>query len=427
MAHQNQSCPPAEAARKRAACQTAGLEVRSDMSEAGEIRVLLANDRLGYDDARFHGAGRLMVEWTRALLRRGVSVTPVILRQPGSLGAAVKAEGLPFVFLNRHPYDPGTLVDFIQIARRHRIQVLHLQGFGSTFFGRLAARLLRLPVVVHVHADHRFEPKAYPPLVQVCDHALAGHTDHVLAISEAVAQFAIEQQGFPRELVEIMHNPVDLGRFRPGTANSPSAARAGLGLAQDASVVICVARFDPVKGVDILLEAWPEVVSMNPRSTLLLAGDGPLHDSLEEQARALGITESVRFLGYRSDVESILHAADICVVPSRSEGLSLAAIEAMASGLPVVASRVGGIPEVVEDGTTGLLVEAENPTALAGAINRLLGDTTLRRRFAASASRAAQAYDIEAYCARLEALYQRLASHATSSASPQPRPLSGVR
>src|SRR6185437_12891088 len=73
-----------------------------------------ANDRLGYDDARFHGAGRLMVEWTRALLRRGVSVTPVILRQPGSLGAAVEAEGLPFLFLNRHPYDPGTLVDFLR-------------------------------------------------------------------------------------------------------------------------------------------------------------------------------------------------------------------------------------------------------------------------------------------------------------------------
>jgi glycosyltransferase involved in cell wall biosynthesis len=264
-------------------------------------------------------------------------------------------------------------------------------------------------------------------LVQLCDHALAGHTDHVLAISESVAHFAIEQQGFPRELVEILHNPVDLGRFRPGTANSRSAGRAELGLAQDASVVICVARFDPVKGVDVLLEAWPEVVSMNRRSTLLLAGDGPLRESLEQQARALGITESIRFLGYRSDVESLLHTADICVVPSRSEGLSLAAVEAMASGLPVVASRVGGIPEVVEDGRTGLLVEAENPKALASAITRLLGDTPLRIRLAASAGRAAQAYDIEAYCARLEALYQRLAGHAPASASLPRPPLSGVR
>jgi glycosyltransferase involved in cell wall biosynthesis len=396
------------------------------MSEAGEIRVLLANDRLGYDDARFHGAGRLMVEWTRALLRRGVNVTPVILRQPGSLGAAVEAEGLPFVFLNRHPYDPGTLIDFIQVLRQRRIQVLHLQGFGSTFFGRMAARLLGLPVIVHVHADHRFEPKSYPPLVRACDHALADHTDHVLAISAAVARFATEQQGFAPELVEVMHNPVDLGRFRPATADSRRVTREALGLESDTPVAICVARFDPVKGVDVLIEAWAKVVSMHPRGTLLLAGDGPLHESLDEQARRLGVADAIRFLGYRSDVESLLHAADICVVPSRSEGLSLAAIEAMATGLPVVASQVGGIPEVVEDGRTGILVEAENPAALAGAITRVLGDTTLRTRLAASARGAAQAYDIEAYCTRLVSLYQRLASHPTSSASPPPRPLSGV-
>src|SRR5690242_2377146 len=303
------------------------------MSEAGGTRVLLANDRLGYDDARFHGAGRLMVEWTRALLRHGVNVTPVILRQPGSLGAAVKAEGLPFVFLNRHPYDPGTLVDFIQLLRHHRIQVLHLQGFGSTFFGRLAARLLGLPVIVHVHADHRFEPKSYPPLVRACDQALAPHTDHVVAISAAVARFATEQQGFAPDNVEVMHNPVDLGRFRPATAESRRAAREGLGLEPQQPVAICVARFDPVKGVDVLVEAWATVVSMSPRPTLLLAGDGPLRDSLEQQARNLGIMDSIRFLGYRSDVESLLPAADICVVPSRSEGLSLAAIEAMATGL----------------------------------------------------------------------------------------------
>jgi glycosyltransferase involved in cell wall biosynthesis len=396
------------------------------MSEAGRVRVLLANDRLGYDDARFHGAGRLMVEWTRVLLQRGVSVTPVILRQPGSLGASVKAQGLPFAFLCRHAYDPGTLIDFLQIIRRDRIQVLHLQGFGSTFFGRIAARLLRLPVIVHVHADHRFEPKHYPPFVQAMDHALAGRTTQVLAISEAVAHFAIEQQGFHRDQIEVMHNPVDLRRFRPPDVDARAAGRNALGLGSDARVVICVARFDPVKGVDLLIEAWPDVVAVIPSATLLLVGDGPLHASLEQRARALGLSGSIRFLGYRSDVESILGLADLSVVPSRSEGLSLAAIESMASGLAVVAARVGGLPEVVRDGETGLLVEPENPPALAAAVTRVLGDAALRTSLAATARRFSLAYDLDAYCARLESLYRHLAGLDVSPPAHSAQALSGV-
>ena len=378
-------------------------------SQAGRVRVLLANDRLGYDDARFHGAGRLMVEWSRALLARGVMVTPVILRQGGSLGEAARAEGLPFVFLGRHPADPRTLFDFLRIIQRDRIQVLHLQGFGSTFFGRVAARLRGLPVVVHVHADHHYEPKAYPRFVQVLDHALAAGTQHVLAISRAVSRFAVASQGFRPEQVEVMHNPVDLSRFRPLDAAARRTVREALGIERDVPVVICVARFDPVKGVDLLIEAWREIASTIPQAVLLLVGDGPLREALAERIRATGLDTSVRFLGYRSDVEAVLRAADLCVVPSRSEGFSLAALEAMATGLPVVATRVGGLPEVVRDGETGVLVEPDNPPALAKAVIRLLADATLRTALAAAALASARGYDIDAYCARLETLYHQLA------------------
>jgi glycosyltransferase involved in cell wall biosynthesis len=350
-----------------------------------------------------------MVEWSRALLARGVMVTPVILRQAGSLGEATRAEGLPFVFLGRHPADPRTLFDFLQIIRRDRIQVLHLQGFGATFFGRVAARLRGLPVVVHVHADHHYEPKAYPRFVQLLDHALAGGTQHVLAISRAVARFAVASQGFRPEQVEVLHNPVDLRRFRPVDAAARRAFREALAIEWDAPVVICVARFDPVKGVDLLIEAWREIASAIPQAVLLLAGDGPLRETLAQRIRSNGIDTSVRFLGYRSDVEAVLPAADLCVVPSRSEGFSLAALEAMATGLPVVATRVGGLPEVVRDGETGVLVEADNPPALAKAVIRLLADPTLRAELAAAALASAQGYDIDAYCARLETLYHQLA------------------
>ena len=380
------------------------------MSEAAGIRVLLASDRLGYDDARFHGAGRLMVEWTRALLARGVQVTAVILRNPGPLGEAVKGEGLPFVFLGRGTADPRALLDFLRIIRRERIEVLHVQGFGASFFGRVAARLRDVPVLVHVHADHHYEPKGYPRFVQVLDHALAPGTQHVLAISNAVARFAVTTQGFRADQVEVLHNPVDLGRFHPVGPAERTGTAARLGIALGVPVAICVARFDPVKGVDVLIDAWREVTSALPTANLLLLGDGPLRGTLEARVQSLGLGASVRFLGYQSDVESFLHAADVCVVPSRNEGLSLAAIEAMASGLPVVATRVGGLPEVVSDGETGLLAEPENPAALASAMIRVLSDSALRSRLSQGALCSAAAHSMDTYCARLETIYHQLAA-----------------
>jgi glycosyltransferase involved in cell wall biosynthesis len=125
-------------------------------------------------------------------------------------------------------------------------------------------------------------------------------------------------------------------------------------------------------------------------------------------------------------VESILGLADLSVVPSRSEGLSLAAIESMASGLAVVAARVGGLPEVVRDGETGLLVEPENPPALAAAVTRVLGDAALRTSLAATARRLSLAYDLDAYCARLERLYRHLAGLDVSPPAHSARALSGV-
>lgn len=130
--------------------------------------------------------------------------------------------------------------------------------------------------------------------------------------------------------------------------------------------------------------------------------------------------------GNRSDVELLLPLAEVCVAPSRSEGLSLAALEAMASGLPVVASRVGGIPEVVREGSTGLLVPSESPAPLANAICRLLGDPDLRYRLGANGREAAQQYDLDAYCARLEQLYRDLTANSGRRLQSSAHPLSGA-
>ncbi|NNF27487.1 MAG: glycosyltransferase [Gemmatimonadetes bacterium] len=379
------------------------------MSRAIPIRVLLACDRLGYDNARLHGAGRLMIQWTRALAEYGADVTSVILRKPGTLGEQVLEEGLPFVFLSRHPYDPRTLGDFIRIIRERNIQVLHLQAFGASTFGRIAARRMGIPSIVHVHADYRGEPKGYPPHVRFADALLSRLTDKVLAISGPVADFAVGSQGFPRAKVEVLHNPVDIREFQPPTETDVAAARKALDLESGTQVAACVARFHEIKGVDVLVEAWAEVARTHPPATLLLLGDGPQRPALEDRAGALGIKERIRFLGYRDNVLEGLWASDIVVVPSRMEGLSLAALEAMATGLPVVATRVGGLPEIVEDGTNGFLAAPEDPSDLARAIGQALdavrSDGAPLREAARSV---AHAHDLSTFIHQLDGLYRSL-------------------
>lgn len=374
------------------------------MHDDQPIRVLMAMDRLGYGGDRYHGAGRLIVDWSRALGERGVDVTTVVLRSPGSFNVP---EDLPIVHLGRGRYDWRTIGDFHRLIRERRIDVLHLQGFGSLGFGRLAALVNRVPVVAHVHADHHAETGGYPWFVLVADRILARLTTYCIAVSEATAEFAVSWQGFRPSRVEVWHNSVDLARFHPPTPGERAAARESLGLPVTAPVAALVARLDHVKGVDLLAEAWPSVVRELPDARLLVVGEGPLRDDMMAVLASRGAADSVDFLGYRNDIPDILHAADVLALPSRSEGMPLAALEALASGVPVVAHDVGGIPELVVDDVNGRLVPPR-PEALAKALSAVLADRGLQKRLARQARPSVENLDVVAYAERLEGLYRRL-------------------
>lgn len=369
------------------------------------MRVLLANDRLGYDDALLHGAGRVLIEWTRALLHRGIDVITVVLRDSGRIRQQVATEGLPLIFLDRARYDPRTLLDFASLIRNHRIQLLHLQGFGASTFGRLAGLMLQIPTIVHVHADYRAEPLGYPRLVRAVDRVLAPVTDLAIAISGPVAEFATRQQGFPSNRIRVIHNPVDTHHFRPANEVERSSVRKRLGLHAGDSVVACVSRLHPVKGIDQLLDAWALIGSAMPDAVLLIAGDGPESAKLKNRAATLAPPDRIRFLGHQADVRSVLWASDVLVVPSRQEGLSLAALEAMATGLPVVAFRVGGLPEIVSHEINGLLAAAFQPSELAAATLRVLRDPSLRRTLSHGARQTAESHDTRCVVAQLEETY----------------------
>jgi glycosyltransferase involved in cell wall biosynthesis len=371
------------------------------------LRVLLACDKLGYGDERLHGIGRLMVDWTRGLLRAGVDVTTVVLRKPGPIAAQLARESLPFVYLGRAGFDPRTLTDLVRLVRERRIQVAHLQNYGATALGRVAAGVCGIPAIVHVHANYLERPGDYPSWLHAIDVVLRPWTASCIAVSDSAARSAVEAQGFRAESVRVLRSGIDLDRFHPSDGPARGAARESIAVPPDGPVATAVARLFPVKGIDFLIDAWSIVEKRGSSGWLVLAGDGPDRQALEARAARHGLRR-VRFLGHRPDVERVFQASDVLVVSSRSETGPLTAVEAMATGCPVAAFRVGGVGELVRDGIEGLLVEAGDVEALASAMERLLTDSALRERMGRAALARSAEFGLEPFVEGLVAEYRRV-------------------
>jgi len=227
----------------------------------------------------------------------------------------------------------------------------------------------------------------------------------VVAISAEIEGELLDH-GFAADRIARIPNGVDVTRFAPAVDAAAARARAGFG----PETVLFLGRLDEQKGLDTALVAWAGIVGRRPAAQLVLAGAGPAQAALEAQASGLALGNRVRFLGARSDPETLLQASQIFLLPSRSEGMSNALLEAMASGLACVASRIGGNSDVLEHGTTGLLVAPGDAGALADAVLALLEDPGLRNRLGKGARAAAvERYAMDRVVQRYADLYAALA------------------
>lgn len=294
---------------------------------------------------------------------------------------------------------------FVQALRREGPDVVHGFLFHGYVLGTLTARLLGVPVVI---ASRRSLAnfKRGKPHYTLLERAVNPLTDLLIANSEAVREDVIGREGVPREKVVVIHNGLDLRRF--DALPDPELRR---DLGQAGPVVAVVANLIRYKGHRFFLEAWASVVRTWPKAIALLVGDGPLRGELEAAASALGLERSVRFLGIRHDVPAVLALADLVVHPSLEEGFSNAILEAMATGKAVVGAAVGGNPEAVVHGETGLLVPPADSEALAGAMLRLLGNPAEAKAFgAAGRARVVARFELSSMARRYEAVYERLAA-----------------
>lgn len=272
-----------------------------------------------------------------------------------------------------HPRDPAFGDTVERYLRRHPTEVFHVHvGTGrEDFDGARAARRAGVPLVVQT--QHLPWLMTHPTRRARLLHALEP-VDRVITVSVAQRR-TYERVGVPAELMTTVPNGIR-GRDRgPGRL----AAREALGLTPDQPVVLTVGRLTVMKGQRYLVDAVPALAERFPDLAVVLVGRGHLEDSLRRQAHELGVSDQVLLAGHRSDARMLLDAADVFVLPSRHEGMPLAALEAMDAGLPVVATDVIGTSEVVAHGETGLLVPAQDPAALAAALTELLSDPERRR------------------------------------------------
>jgi glycosyltransferase involved in cell wall biosynthesis len=294
----------------------------------------------------------------------------------GALLPALTAAGADFAPVAADRLSVGALRDTVRLARARRIQVIHSHGKGAGLYGRIAARLTGAAAI---HTFHGIHPAGHGRLYLRLERALARWSFAVVHVSESQAGEARALGLAPAGRTRVIVNGVDAALVRAVAERAPMS-RAALGLRPDALVLATVARFDPVKRLEVLVRAVPLLVARVPEAQLLIVGDGPERDTLRALARTLAPGDGVVFAGAIPDAARVLPVVDLYVTASRREGLPLAVLEAMACGLPVLATAAPGHVDAVEPEVTGRLVPLDDAPGLAAAAALLLRDPALRAR-----------------------------------------------
>ncbi len=375
------------------------------MENTQKKHIVFLTDNLHDPDAG--GAERKIYELAAQLSKADFKISIASLYCESSAAAqSITAMGSAlFVFPVKRIYGLSGWIEgikFLRFLKEERVDILQTYHFASDIWGTFWARRAGVRKIISNRRDMGFWRG--PRHIQMY-RLINRWVDKIVVVSQAVKDVVMREEGVAENKIDVIYNGVDLS----ATPDRPPADRVKemLGIGKSEPVIMHVANFKEIKGHKFLLEAFAGVIKRFPDARLVLIGEDELQGTLQRRAGELGVLEKTLFLGKRNDVRRLLSTADICVLPSLSEGMSNAILEYMDAGKPVVATRVGGNPETVVDGQTGILVEPKDAKGLAGALERLLKNTDVRLAMGdAARRRAEEIFDIRKMFRRYEELFR---------------------
>ena len=328
-----------------------------------KITYLLPELKLG-------GAEKHVISLASGLVARGHEVKILCLFREGPLADEARAKDLPLFCLNLpYRWNPSVFFRIHEWFSSHPVEVLHTYLFGFHFFAGLPARLLKIPALVSSRREiSHWQRKRHRGLENLGNLFV----DRVVCCSKAVEAWTLEKEQISPGRVLTLYNGIDETQFYP--KNHRLAVRRSLGIPADAPVIGTVANMAVEKGYPYLLEAVKSISEKRPEAWFLFVGAGPMETEIKEKARQISRHTQIVFTGTRTDIPDLIDAMDIFVLSSVIEGFPNVLLEALSRGRPVIATHVGGIPELIESGQQGILVPPQDGTALAEAVLNLLKD-----------------------------------------------------
>jgi glycosyltransferase involved in cell wall biosynthesis len=363
------------------------------------------------------GAEQLMPTILKNLQQAGfnIRVCALQIRAGNPIASELQRLGLPVDLIPiRNLRQPLNFIHILRYLRLHRPQLLHTQLEFADILGTLAAKILGIPSVSTVHTLDVFpEKKSAWGRMKLRWFLLGRFCDRVIAVSEKTRRHYLQAGGLPHDKVITLYNGVDISRFNKMDETQTVKLRKELQLPLSSQIIMTVAVLREPKGIQFMIRALPAILEQCPDVHYLIVGDGVHRAALSDLVAGLAIKDHVTFAGHRTDIPDLLACCDIFVLPTLKDALPTVLIEALAAGKPIIASNVGGVPEIIEDEVNGLLVAPGEPSKLVEACLRLLKDNELSRQIILAGSETVrQRFNIDTQIEQLSRMYEELTSHA---------------
>ena len=358
------------------------------------------------------GGAELLAARIARRLRDNYRFVFICLESMGCLGEGLRDDGFPVHVLDKQSgVDWRVIRRLKRLLRREGLDLIHAHQYGAFFYAAMARFPFRHPPILLTDHGRDFPDRALRSHI-LANRVLLAERDRLVGVGANVRVAMIDNEGFPADRVGVVYNGINTDLFA-GVNEHRALMRRELGIDPGDFVILQAARLQPIKDHATAIRAMARVVRSLGEVRLLIAGEGGLASEIDSLINQLGLGDHVRLLGRRTDIDRLLGAADAALLSSVSEGIPLSLIEAMAASLPVVATRVGGIPDVVEEGRSGFLVPAGDDEAMAERILRLARNSALSQQLGeAGCARAAALFSEERMVAEYDQMYREMTRKA---------------